>query len=160
MAGQAFATRGCRSRIHQVEARIVRSYYVVQLQRRRVDLEARLLESARLTLEATEDCSVSMRRTRSTSSAPEMAVAEPEGRIHCVQGDIRRARLPLADAIGLPGEIALDLDDLRDPRDDMVLESAVKAGCEWIVTFNHRDFAGSCRFDVRAIAPGEFLRKI
>jgi putative PIN family toxin of toxin-antitoxin system len=48
---------------------------------------------------------------------------------------------------------------LRDPRDDMVLELAVKAGCEWIVTFNKRDFVGSDRFKVRAIEPSEFLRE-
>jgi putative PIN family toxin of toxin-antitoxin system len=31
---------------------------------------------------------------------------------------------------------------LRDPKDDMVLELAVKAGCESIITYNTRDFAG------------------
>jgi predicted nucleic acid-binding protein len=31
---------------------------------------------------------------------------------------------------------------LKDPRDDMVLELAVKAGCQFIVTYNLRDFAG------------------
>jgi hypothetical protein len=30
---------------------------------------------------------------------------------------------------------------LRDPKDDMVPELAVKADCGWIVTFNVRDFA-------------------
>lgn len=47
---------------------------------------------------------------------------------------------------------------LRDPGDDMVLEVAVEAGCEFIVTHNLRDFAGSERFHVRPVSPGEFLR--
>lgn len=46
---------------------------------------------------------------------------------------------------------------LRDPRDDMVLEVAVEAACDFIVTFNLRDFAGVDRFGLRAITPAEFL---
>lgn len=46
---------------------------------------------------------------------------------------------------------------LRDPSDDMVLEVAVAAGADPIVTFDARDFAGSGSFGVRAITPGEFL---
>ena len=49
---------------------------------------------------------------------------------------------------------------LRDPRDDHVLELATEAGCEIVVTHNVRDFAGSERFGVTAIRPGEFLRRI
>ena len=49
---------------------------------------------------------------------------------------------------------------LRDPKDDFVLELAVEAGAEFIVTHNVRDFAGSERFGVRVIRPGEFLRLI
>ncbi len=49
---------------------------------------------------------------------------------------------------------------LRDPRDDMVLELAVKAGCEFIVTFNGRDFAGVEEFGIRALPPAAFLREI
>ena len=47
---------------------------------------------------------------------------------------------------------------LRDPSDDMVLEVAVEASCEFIVTHNVRDFAGSERCGVRAVRPGDFLR--
>lgn len=47
---------------------------------------------------------------------------------------------------------------LRDPKDDMVLEVAVEAGCEFIVTHNLRDFVGIDRFGLRAVTPGEFLR--
>jgi putative PIN family toxin of toxin-antitoxin system len=49
---------------------------------------------------------------------------------------------------------------LRDPRDDHVLELAVEAGCDLIVTHNIRDFAGSDQFGISAISPGEFLRRI
>jgi predicted nucleic acid-binding protein len=48
---------------------------------------------------------------------------------------------------------------LRDPRDDMVLELAVKAGCEIIVTFNERDFAGVEKFGIRALPPAAFCER-
>lgn len=46
---------------------------------------------------------------------------------------------------------------LRDPKDDMVLEVAVEAQCDYIVTFNVRDFAGVEQFGLRTLTPGEFL---
>lgn len=46
---------------------------------------------------------------------------------------------------------------LGDPSDDMVLELAVAAGADRIVTFNTRDFAGSESLGVRALTPGELL---
>ena len=49
---------------------------------------------------------------------------------------------------------------LRDPKDDMVLELAVNAGKDTIVTHNLRHFRGSDRFGVRIASPGEFLREI
>ena len=49
---------------------------------------------------------------------------------------------------------------LRDAADDMVLEVAVEAGCDVVVTHNVRDFAGAERFGVRALTPGEFLKRI
>jgi len=49
---------------------------------------------------------------------------------------------------------------LRDPRDDMVLELAVKGGCEIIVTFNERDFVGADDFGIRALTPAAFLAEI
>ncbi len=49
---------------------------------------------------------------------------------------------------------------LRDPKDEMVLELAVSGGCEAIVTFNSRDFAGAERFGIQILSPGEFLRQI
>ena len=47
---------------------------------------------------------------------------------------------------------------LRDPGDDLVLELAVAARCEAIVTHNVRDFSGAEKFGVRIITPGEFLQ--
>ncbi len=49
---------------------------------------------------------------------------------------------------------------LRDPRDEMVLEVAVVAGCEYIVTHNVRDFEGVEKFGLRVVTPREFLREI
>ena len=49
---------------------------------------------------------------------------------------------------------------LKDPKDDMVLELAVEAGCEFIITYNLDDFKGVEQFDVEAITPKQFLIKI
>jgi predicted nucleic acid-binding protein len=49
---------------------------------------------------------------------------------------------------------------LPDPKDDMVLELAVSAGCDSVVTYNIRDFVGIEKFGIRAILPAEFLKEI
>ena len=49
---------------------------------------------------------------------------------------------------------------LRDPKDDMVLELAVGAGCESIITFNARDFEAASTFAVRIEGPRSFLKRI
>lgn len=46
---------------------------------------------------------------------------------------------------------------LRDPKDDHVLELAINGQCPYIVTFNVRDFRGSERFSIRAVTPPQFL---
>lgn len=46
---------------------------------------------------------------------------------------------------------------LRDPKDELVLELAANAACQYIVTFNTRDFRGCERFGVQAITPAQFL---
>lgn len=46
---------------------------------------------------------------------------------------------------------------LRDPDDDMVLECAVAAGCQYLVTHNVRDFLRSAELGVNAITPAAFL---
>jgi putative PIN family toxin of toxin-antitoxin system len=47
---------------------------------------------------------------------------------------------------------------LKDPNDDMVLEVAVEAGCDHIVTHNVKDFAGAERYRVSIVTPGDLLR--
>jgi putative PIN family toxin of toxin-antitoxin system len=49
---------------------------------------------------------------------------------------------------------------LKDPRDDMVLELAVTANCQVIVTYNLRDFAGCEGFGIQAMSPVKFLEYI
>jgi putative PIN family toxin of toxin-antitoxin system len=46
---------------------------------------------------------------------------------------------------------------LNDPDDEMLLELAVAAQCDYIVTHNVRDFRMVRGFSVRAILPGDFL---
>ncbi len=47
---------------------------------------------------------------------------------------------------------------LRDPGDDMVLELAVAAECDAIVTHNARDFRAARRFGMRVLSPHAFLQ--
>jgi predicted nucleic acid-binding protein len=49
---------------------------------------------------------------------------------------------------------------LNDPKDDFLLELAVESDSDFIVTFNTRDFAGTEKFGIKALKPGEFLRII
>jgi putative PIN family toxin of toxin-antitoxin system len=49
---------------------------------------------------------------------------------------------------------------LRDPNDDMVLELAVGAGCESIITFSVHDFEPASTFAVRIEGPRSFLKRI
>lgn len=49
---------------------------------------------------------------------------------------------------------------LPDAKDDLLLELAVTARCQFIVTFNRRDFHGSEQFGITAIDPAGFLREI
>jgi putative PIN family toxin of toxin-antitoxin system len=49
---------------------------------------------------------------------------------------------------------------LKDPGDDLVLELAIAANCDAIVTHNIRDFAGLSRFGLRLLTPGEFLQEL
>jgi len=46
---------------------------------------------------------------------------------------------------------------LRDPKDDMVLELAVNAGCEAIITYNVKDFDQASRFGIQIITPQHYL---
>lgn len=49
---------------------------------------------------------------------------------------------------------------LRDPKDDFVAEVGIAAGCDAIVTYNRRDFAGIEQFGIRALSPAELLTEI
>jgi putative PIN family toxin of toxin-antitoxin system len=50
---------------------------------------------------------------------------------------------------------------LKDIQDDMVLETAFNAGCEYIITYNVKDFSGvEEKFAIKSITPKEFLKII
>jgi putative PIN family toxin of toxin-antitoxin system len=50
---------------------------------------------------------------------------------------------------------------LKDPKDDMVLELAVNARCDFIVTYNKDDFKGvETQFQLSVVSPREFLFEI
>ncbi|MBC8870037.1 MAG: putative toxin-antitoxin system toxin component, PIN family [Planctomycetes bacterium] len=49
---------------------------------------------------------------------------------------------------------------LKDAKDDMVLELAVTANCDYVVTYNRRDFQGVESFGLEVIEPVELLRII
>ena len=49
---------------------------------------------------------------------------------------------------------------LPDAEDDMLLELAIKAGCQFIVTYNSRDFTGIEQFGLQTKTPAEFLKLI
>jgi hypothetical protein len=61
-------------------------------------------------------------------------------------------------AVGVPHEIFfLWQPFLRDPKDEMVLELAIKAGCESTITYNTRDFTDVEQFGLKLLKPSEFL---
>jgi predicted nucleic acid-binding protein len=49
---------------------------------------------------------------------------------------------------------------LPDADDDMVLELALAAGCQHVITHNVKDFAGSEKLGVSAVTPRDFLKLI
>jgi predicted nucleic acid-binding protein len=49
---------------------------------------------------------------------------------------------------------------LRDPTDECVLEVAVEAECDAIVTHNVDDFGGVERFGLEVLRPSEFLKRV
>lgn len=49
---------------------------------------------------------------------------------------------------------------LSDPKNDMVLEVAVAADCDFIITYNKRDFQGIEQFGIDILTPKEFLKRI
>jgi putative PIN family toxin of toxin-antitoxin system len=49
---------------------------------------------------------------------------------------------------------------LHDRKDELILELAVAARCDCIVTYNKRDFRGIETFGIRALDPRTFLQEI
>lgn len=49
---------------------------------------------------------------------------------------------------------------LRDLNDDFLLELAIAGNCEFIVTYNLRDFVGVEQFGIQAVTPKTFLEEI
>ena len=49
---------------------------------------------------------------------------------------------------------------LRDVADEFVLDVAVAANCDYIVTYNLKDFVGVAKFGIEALAAKEFLLAI
>ena len=49
---------------------------------------------------------------------------------------------------------------LQDPDDEMLLELAVAARADFIVTHNVRDFQGAEKFGIGILTPGGFLKKL
>ena len=47
---------------------------------------------------------------------------------------------------------------LKDPNDDMVLETAISGSADAIVTFNRKDFIGAAdKFNIKVMLPNEYL---
>jgi len=49
---------------------------------------------------------------------------------------------------------------LRDPKDDLIVEVAIAAGCDAIVTHNRKDFKGVESLGLRVLTPSAFLKEI
>lgn len=49
---------------------------------------------------------------------------------------------------------------LRDPKDDFILELAVESGCDFIITYNVRDFAGAEKFGIEVVTPQQFFERL
>jgi putative PIN family toxin of toxin-antitoxin system len=49
---------------------------------------------------------------------------------------------------------------LRDAKDELILELAVAAQCDYIITHNQKDFVGTERFGIEALDPKTFLQEI
>lgn len=49
---------------------------------------------------------------------------------------------------------------LVDQKDDMLLELAVEAQCQYIVTFNITDFQGIEKFGIQALTPQQILNEL
>jgi putative PIN family toxin of toxin-antitoxin system len=50
--------------------------------------------------------------------------------------------------------------DLKDPKDEHVLELAVASNSRYLITFNKKDFVGAEQFGIELLTPQEYLREI
>jgi putative PIN family toxin of toxin-antitoxin system len=48
---------------------------------------------------------------------------------------------------------------LKDFKDEFVLELAITAGCDFIITYNKKDFKGVEKFGIKVLTPKEFLEE-
>jgi predicted nucleic acid-binding protein len=48
---------------------------------------------------------------------------------------------------------------LKDTDDDFLLDLAVEASADFIITFNKKDFVGIEKFAIQVLTPKEFLQK-
>jgi len=49
---------------------------------------------------------------------------------------------------------------LQDKDDDFILELAVESNCDFVVTFNEKDFVGLETFGIKTVRPADFLEVI
>ena len=64
-------------------------------------------------------------------------------------------------ALAIPHKICFPWrPDLCDRKDELVLELAVAARCDYIITYNQRDFRGAEMFGIRLSDPRAFLQAI
>lgn len=102
---------GVDAETFQFESQLVRSYYAAVQAERRIDLEDRLLGTARLNLDAADRLMRVGAQDPLDRLGAELAVADAEGRLETALGDVRKARLTLADAMGVPRETEFTLSD-------------------------------------------------
>lgn len=81
-----------------------------------------------------------------------------EAILGCDGENIERYLEVLAPIVTLQEVYFLWRPQVRDVADDKVLECAVAAGADYLVTFNTRDFVGSEGFAPRLATPGELLQ--
>jgi len=49
---------------------------------------------------------------------------------------------------------------LKDPKDDHILELAIESQSDYIITYNKKDFKGIDKFGIEALTPKEYLELI
>jgi hypothetical protein len=125
-------------------------------------------DTERRTTESDEACGAVGRvrpfklgRLRSTTSSFREAVARRESQELWLSPDLIEAVLDYLCANAQEHAISFRWRPfLSDPDDDFILELAVAAKAQYIVTHNLRDFAGVEAFGLEAITPAQMLVKL